>query len=274
MIATITIRANGHTGDDDLDAEIHIYPQDLWRPAFSVDPQANRIWGNNWLPHEGLTIRVGDSVEPKYESTISADGWGFFHIEDEALSIEAGDIVIVTGTKIEKAHEVTALDITAVDIDNDIISGIAAPQSTVKVDIFVEGGPSPSRMAIADEDGNWVADFSEALGSEPWDGAHDLAPGDRGNAYQSDEDDDWTCIDWSVPDPFLEASLNYGEINGRDWPANTEINVTIKDEAETEIYNGNHWTDGWGNFNIRPWEMEGGTVQPGHTVIALSLIHI
>ncbi len=116
MIATITIRANGHTGDDDLDAEIHIYPQDLWRPAFSVDPQANRIWGgNNWLPHEGLTIRVGDSVEPKYESTISADGWGgFFHIEDEALSIEAGgDIVIVTGTKIEKAHEVTALDITA-----------------------------------------------------------------------------------------------------------------------------------------------------------------
>ena len=268
MIATITIRANGHTGDDDLDAEIHIYPQDLWRPAFSVDPQANRIWGNNWLPHEGLTIRVGDSVEPKYESTISADGWGFFHIEDEALSIEAGDIVIVTGTKIEKAHEVTALDITAVDIDNDIISGIAAPQSTVKVDIFVEGGPSPSRMAIADEDGNWVADFSEALGSEPWDGAHDLAPGDRGNAYQSDEDDDWTCIDWSVPDPFLEASLNYGEINGRDWPANTEINVTIKDEAETEIYNGNHWTDGWGNFNIRPWEMEGGTVQPGHTVIA------
>ncbi|NLI70327.1 MAG: hypothetical protein GX364_05660 [Firmicutes bacterium] len=267
-VATVTVVADGHTGEGDLLAEIRVFSQDLDRPAFSVNPVENRIWGHNWLPNETLDIRIGPENEPQYQETLNTDDWGFFHLDDEGLDIEVGDIVTITGTKITKVHVVTALEVDLVDVDNDIISGTAAPGIIVRVDIYAEEGPGSSRMVIADEEGNWVADFSQDVGEEPWDRAHDIEPGDRGSVCQPDEDDDCTCIDWFVPDPFLEVTINHGPIEGRDWPANTEINVIITDEEENEKFKNDYETDNHGNFHIGQWDLEGVEILPGYTITA------
>ncbi len=55
----------------------------------------------------------------------------------------------------------------------------------------------------------------------------DLLPGSNGWASQYDVDPNKTWVDWWVPNPFVEASVNSHWVHGREWPLGSELTLTI-----------------------------------------------
>ncbi len=157
--------------------------------SFTVDPVGDQVWGNEWTPG-AVSVSIGDSSWPAV-----ADSGGNFHLDLSGIyDIVASDLVEVSDTgSLFKDHTVTALELTGVDPDADEVTGIAAQDSEVWVNIH--GSGDPDVVAVADTsvtDGwEWVAGFATGL----------IDPETAGYAYQPDDDGDRTQIQWPPPPP-------------------------------------------------------------------------
>ena len=211
-------------------------------PHFFVTPQHDHLWGHDWPANDTVTVKLGDPAEEI--GTADTNEWGDFWL-DSPGEIQPGDLVQVECGEILKTHVVTELTVTAVDPDSDTVSGTAAPETWVSVgmhDVHL------SRHVQADKNGDWVADFSEAVGPDPWNDAYDITAGDEGNARQEDEDRDGTFVNWLVPDPVIVVDLFYNTINGHGWPSVAEVEVTIGDTDDPDFYetiHANAWGEWW-----------------------------
>ena len=246
-----------------------------WQPNFTVDPATNTIAVHGWPPHTELTITIGDPNNPSWSKIIEADENGDFWADSEGeYDIDTGDLVTVTDGVIVKEHIVTALRISEVDTQNNIITGVAQPGSEVEVVIYYSW-PDPTRIVTVDINGNWEVDFSEAEGPEQEQRAYDIGPGDAGNANQRDEDGDETHIYWSIhskksifglydphdsyfhlegisPIRFGQKDSDWQPFSG-DWNGDGTYSVGLYDQVEGNfwLYNGPGDIDHvrWGGSN-------------------------
>ena len=103
------------------------------------------------------------------------------------------------------------IDVTGFDVDNDKISGKAAPDAWVEVTVFISGRDFqefPRRSVQADANGDWTADFSVGgEGEEPWAQPFDLEPGCQGFAEQRAEGGGVTRFDWRIPVSYTHLDV-------------------------------------------------------------------
>ncbi len=236
---------------------------------FNVSPQYDHLWGHNWPLNDTVTIKHGDPVEEI--GTAEVNEWGDFWF-DSPVNIRPGDLLQVACGAIVKTHIVTGLAITAVDSDHDTVSGTAATGTWVYVGVH---DVDVHRYVEVDEHGNWVADFSEAVGPYPGDDEYNLTAGDDGYAHQVDDDWDATFINWHVPQPRFKVMPRDDHLWGDDWPAHVTVIIAYGDPAE-EI--GTTDTDEWGQFSfnspvdIQPGDLlrvEYGGIVKAHVVMDL-----
>jgi hypothetical protein len=179
-------------------------------PHFLVRLTEDEVHGYEWPLGESVTLTIDDPgtpAVPDYEDTqtvVVAD-WdpeqtfvGFSY--QEILEATEGFIVTMTDGATFKEHTVTSLTLGSVDVDNDLVSGTAEPDSEVWVDAC-DDFTCATRLEITDEFGNWTADFS-IPGSEDFEqDIFDISPNTGGEARQHDEDGDGTQVGWWLTDP-------------------------------------------------------------------------
>jgi hypothetical protein len=174
---------------------------------FDAHPDEERIDGSGWPTGATLTIDIDDPLTPANPdltgttTSLANSGdpsqtWFNFDFNGQ-YDLKPGDIVTVSDGKTVKQQPVTGLNITLIDPITDVISGTAAPDSYVDLQMCGPGGCT-FRTELADSNGSWAANFS-LLGDQPWEQTTlDLLPGDNGNARQWDEDIDSSMLQWTV----------------------------------------------------------------------------
>jgi len=197
-------------------------------PFIGVNPEDNLLFGYDWPCETEITITVGDAEF----TTITGDhdeDWqdctNFFY-KDDALELEAGDLVMVTDGVTVREHIVKYLHIDEINMEANTISGRAAPNDEVRVAVW--GDQRVERHVQSDAEGFWFADFSQAVGDEPWEQGHDIKAGDQGSAFQFDEQGNYTVQYWEAglfARFDVQPQENY--LIGFDWPRNEELNITI-----------------------------------------------
>ena len=203
--------------DDDGDSTF-----DAWRvpePSFLVQPQEESISGNGWLINSQATIQIDDPTNgtgTDFSTSAMTNEIGYFIVElNDSFDIQSGFIVTVTDGNMTKEHTVTDLNILGIDIEDDTIWGTADPGITIGVYVWT----APYSLDVhADENGDWIADFT-AL--------YDLGIGDRGDSVQHDNDGDGTAIRWNIPIPTILADWKKDRVGGGWWTPGSTIQVSI-----------------------------------------------
>ncbi len=175
----------------------------------------DNLWGNDWLPAGQLTIKIGNPAVPAYQTSVVADPSGNLNAPDIGYDIQVGDLVTVSDAEKTKSHTVTALAVTVLNVDADVVGGTAQPNAPVFVNLNAPDG-GRFRNVTADGSGNWSADFSVAVGSQPQDQIWDLKPGDNGGVDEYDADGDGTNVGFHVSNPRrMRAAI--GRPNSDPW---------------------------------------------------------
>lgn len=131
-------------------------------------------------------------------------------LEDIGFNILAGMHVRVEGGGITKDHEVLTLGAPLADSESNTVRGTATPNVWVTVHIF---GRGVSRHVQADEHGNWLADFSEPEGDEPWEDFWDIVDGTEGEARVIDEDGNATTVEWRHTESPIQIHIVWLEVD-------------------------------------------------------------
>ncbi len=274
--------SNGNSSQCDSDKDCTFAGFRIADPYITASVSHEEIWANDWPDEpEGQTLyyRVYGSYDPAnpeaaviakdYFMTLIVTPWGteagdrFF----EDLDLSAGQTLIVrnrqfTGSPepgplaagIQKELAISEIEVTSVNPDTDIISGIA----------YFEQGPkvcadaNEARLCSDDDgftwnpDGSWAADFS---------GISEIKPGQWNSASQFDEDGDETHFWWNLP-PWIVAELAQEDSNGdpifpdniraESWTGPT-VTLTIDDPSApgAPVYQaGPVFVDAWGNYDF------------------------
>ena len=180
------------------------------------------------------------------QSSIEADwdGSQTFAQFDLPDTVGAGDVVTVSGdvagTDVVKVHVITELALTDVDVENDTVSGTAAADSTVWVNIH--GSMVEDTVVTADgTTGVWVATFSG------------MTDETNGYASQRDPDGDQTQVQWPEPPPpnhFAVDPVN-DQVWGDGWTPNSSVLIRVENPAGTVVAGPFiDPTDGTGHFDF------------------------
>jgi uncharacterized protein YjlB len=135
--------------------------------AFAVYPFEHLVTGFDWAYEAELTI----SREGVVLGTMTIDdSWGYFALE--AIEVSAGDVIVVSDGINTRSHEVTPLELITIDRAAGIITGLAAPDLPVTVQLVMPSqgyGPpqyADTRVIHAEEDGTWTVDYGHAIPSD------------------------------------------------------------------------------------------------------------
>jgi hypothetical protein len=175
-----------HIYDEDGDAN-EANPPALPNPRFVVFPEWEFFDGLDWPDGALVTI----TLEGKPGCEIVKESWGGFFNGDfpQGCDIEFGDVVTFSDGTTIRTHIVRSLSITAVDVEDDLVTGTADPSALVQV--WVQEYDESAVQAAADQDGAWLVDFT-------WVG-FDLVEGMWGRSEVRDDVGNATAVDWYVP---------------------------------------------------------------------------
>ncbi len=219
-----------------------------WRvpdPRFSVNSINDAVYGNRWSSFANLTLKVNSDI-----FTATADFWGNASFEGLSIDIIPGDLIEMTDGVRTKMHTVPLLEVTDIDWEEDIVSGIANPLTDVVVNTNrADGTGNEILFDASDSAGNWEVDFT---------GLVDIIHGSEGWAAIEDDDDDGTWVDWRVPAPRFGVNLNWNYIWGDQWEAGSPITVNVRG---TDVTTETVPVDGVIGIDI-----SGYNVQPGDIV--------
>ena len=197
---------------------------DLWldAPYITVRPLNNWVDGSSWPvtdPNTQITLTIDDPTTIKsvdYTDNQTVDGSGEFRFElGESFDIQQGHVVVATDGTTEKELIVAYLEVTDVDRLLDTVSGMAVPDDpnddgdSIDVSMFLPGEEDCYHQVVADDFGNWSADF---------DASCDIVLGSRGAAQKKDGDGDWTMVDWWLETPYIMVTRTHDWVDGNFWP--------------------------------------------------------
>lgn len=216
-------------------------------PHFEVRYDGDQVSGWEWQPNANVDITVDGSPI----ATAQADEWGNFGIGvGEWIDLVPGSNVDVNDGASTKAHTVTSLEIVNVDVDTDMVYGIATPDGQIQVWAC---GPQEciNRWEAVNSAGDWSADFS-IPGTDPGEEQTiDIVPGTWVDSGEWDEDGDNTAAGYSVPNPRFVVQLGTNNVDGWEWTRNSEVTIAINGTEAATVP-----TDEWGNFNYNFGELE------------------
>lgn len=219
-----------------------------WRvpdTAFRVDPRRGDVWGWDWQPFATIQITVGDPGDPDLSMEIDASEGGDFGA-NLGYDLVPGELVTVTDGATTKSTLVTELVTEGADPDTDIVWGTAAPGSDVEVHVYDDWGGVYRQVAADSVTGEWSADFSVPVGSEPHEQAFDIGLGTEGSAAQIDDDNDGTEAPWRIPNPSFMVDPGTDVLEAWDWMPDSFFDIYVGDPGSPDQHL-QVGTDEWGN---------------------------
>jgi len=256
---------NVMAAEADADADSTNISRRIPTPVMRVRLTAGQIYAQNYLPGYPVTLTVyqpGNLENPVYTDTKVMEDDNLIIFEyPETLDIGAGYLVRTTDGVVTKEHTVTAVWIENVDMENDLVSGVAEAGTPVTV-VARSTTVRAQRDLTADSGGSWTADFS-VHGVEPWE--QDVIDLDTAYiifAYQVDDDNDMTWVH-----RMLNQPPQVGDISGAADPApvNTFVQVSASftdpdpSDTHTAVWD---WGDGTASDGIV--DETAGTVSGSH----------
>ncbi len=219
-----------------------ILQPEVW--AHPNDSEEDWIDVRDWAFGEIVDLTIDDDTDPLNGVLYSDSGevgpadWnpsvGVKEFRLGSFDLQPGHFVTVTGTTTTKELLITDLNVTEINADLNTVSGIAVAGTAVQAWLHEEH--SCNSEIIADQNGNWTADFNPC----------DLAPSVGGGAGQMDADGDSTVYFWWVPeDPQVQIVINHQEIHCSYWPFGAELSLTI-DDPDNGVgvdYSASAWVD-------------------------------
>jgi hypothetical protein len=245
-------------------------------PSVDIAVYNNSAYASNWPPGAEVTIFFdipGNGIEWDYSETAIApvwDGGGWcqfiFNIDPADFRIAAGQTVRITDGATTRQATIPDVQVTAEDPTADTIRGTAPAGSTVDVAaIFWSGGSGNFRRhAIADNSGNWLADFAHTAAGVDEQTTFDVIPG-TGFFWVSQPISDFIGVKfmWDFG-PYFHVFPEDGRIETYVWPFGANLALAIDDPATTDENPDLTRTQenlGWQtNFE------DLGTIKPGFTV--------
>jgi hypothetical protein len=142
--------------------EIHWYIPD---PSFVVYPQRDVIYGSMWPANTEVTLEISGE-----QWTTTSSAYGNFWFNTDPFDILSNQEIILTGGGHTLTYTPWRIEITNVDYENDIITGIAQPpittsaRSTAEIEVNAcDRFACISQNPPLDDSGNWEADFSGVI---------------------------------------------------------------------------------------------------------------
>ena len=182
-------------------------------PNFAVRTNFDQVEAYEWNLGTTLVLEInnpGNGPGVDYDDTqiVGAAPWApdqtyvEFHFGGE-YDLKPGDEVSLTDGSTTKTHIVTSLEITGFDIENDLVYGVAGPDSYINfVYACDDGNCSSTRHVHADSEGKWIADFGNPGDENDEQDTYDIVGGNWVDAQQGDEDGDFTFFGENVPNPL------------------------------------------------------------------------
>ncbi|MBI3738362.1 MAG: PhnD/SsuA/transferrin family substrate-binding protein, partial [Chloroflexi bacterium] len=229
----------GEQFDDDGDSTI--FQWDVSNPPypnFSVRANNDQVEAWEWTMGDTLTLSIDNpntADNPDYTTNKTVTGvadWDPRTYVSFDLSgiydIQPGDTVSMSNGSLTKTTIVANLSFTNVDLDTNMVYGIAEPNQTVNI-WTCYNGPCVNRDETADQDGNWSTNFA-IPGEQDWEqGTMDLRPGSWVDSNVTDEDGDQTMYGWNVPNPMIVAYPNENYVEGWEWTVGRTVTIEIDD---------------------------------------------
>jgi Tol biopolymer transport system component len=279
-------------------------PPDI--PRFDVRPNEDLIEGWDWTKGETITLQVGGNT---IYGEVGEDPWNHsqsyisFNLSS-VYDIKPGDLVSLSNAdpanpdKIvtTKTTVVTNLEITGYDVVNDTFSGIAEPGARIDPAACPPDGDCIWRHVIANDSGNWFADFSKPGIQDDEKDIFDIVPGSWLDTRQADNDGDQTQYGLTVPKPQITANPQTDSVTIYGLKLGTSVVLTIDDPSfgsEVDYTNQTTMDYPWyapdnptevqalfdlrGNFDLRPGDIitaSGGGASNTYTVTNFSITEI
>lgn len=228
---------------------------------------------SGFAPNVTATLTVRDApdgaVVVSLTGTTTESGYVYFAA---GIDLVPGMDVAVTDGTITKHLTLAALSVRSVDPTSDTVTGTAAPGTHVSVYAYdSSGGGSPTREVVADENGEWRADFA---------GAFHLS-GVTAVASAADGDGDRT--EASKRPSTIAVWLSAGSVAANGFAPNASATLTIRAVPggavlatavrSTDAY-GYAWFSRYDDFDIPLVAGQEVTVADGTTTRAMELAAI
>ena len=108
------------------------YVEEPPTPNFFVRPDGDELWGSEWFGGPEVTVTIYDAFGTlAHEATFPTEDGEFY--EELDFNVVPLDYIVVTDGESTKDHVVTELTVTDVDVDADMVHGIATPGAEVFV---------------------------------------------------------------------------------------------------------------------------------------------
>ncbi|MBK7453524.1 MAG: PKD domain-containing protein [Anaerolineales bacterium] len=252
---------------------------DDWRipnPSIGVRANNDQVEGWEWPLGATIVVTVDDpstAVLPDitrsavvYEASWNPGEYRFDLNLYGQMDIQPGFVVTATLDDITKTLIVTPLAFTDIDVDLDLVTGIAAADS--RVDVWSCGNNyCVNRHVTASNSGVWSADFAHPGLENDEQDTIDIVLGTWIDSSQREEDGDQTMFGQNVPNPYIEASSNNNWVRAREWPRGTLITMTISGSSETYTatmaqasWNPNDPNDIVADFDLQGYDIQAGDV--------------
>ncbi len=222
-------------GQDNTDTQ---YFWKIANPQLGIRPSEDRIEGWEWELGAMVDIAIDDPGTPEspdYSDTaevVEAD-WDPNQTRLDLwvdYDIKPGDIVTATDGSVTKVHTVTALTMDNADVDTDIVTGSADPDSRVDVWICDNQGCA-NRHVYADGGGQWSADFANPGDEDDEQDTRDITLGTWIDSSQNDEDGDGTYAGIYLNNPTFRINPNLWEVEVWEWPLGVPVTLNIDDPS-------------------------------------------
>lgn len=196
-------------------------------PRVNVNVERSSYESFGWAENVLVTLEVDDPAnETSPDCTYTETAWRDsvnMSLYQTGCSVKAGDIVTIKGNGVSTSHEVRLLEITRVDVINDVIRGIAAKEQRVLLDLWL-GGNEIMAETISDADGNWEFDFSTMI--PPVDL---VLEDDDGYVYIEDENGNSTVAVFKLDVPNMVVILDTNTVYGYNFQLGDTVTLTIDD---------------------------------------------
>lgn len=276
-IVDINAGTNSEARQCDNDGECTTYNWSVPNPSFAVRANDNQVEGWEWTLDTTITITVDDPGTPlspdvTKTAVVYQPDWNpserRFDLDmNGVFDIKPGDVVTATDGTTLKTHTVTALAFTDINIDTDVVTGVAQAGSSVGIWTCDYANcynydPDP----VTGGDGVWSVDFT-AL--------YNIAFGTWIDSSQSDNDGDSTMYRINVSLPFIEVSPGSHWVHARgSWPDGTLINMTIDDPNTPQpvdysadaTFGQNPGNPGDSNDRLADFDMGSFNLEAGQTI--------